>query len=305
MKKLLAACLALVMACSFMTACDEKDEKDEKDSSSVSDVNNSDKDSSKDDAAPDDSSADDSSTDDSSADDSSTDDSSADDSSADDSSSDDTSAPDTDVSLTGNAETPLGETVGDEVEADTAPFDALSSLDFTGAFTFDVYAVVSSEGISMEMPIVVTSDGTNSYMEANVFGFTSVMLYKDGNAYGINPTNKVYYVEEEAAESGSEIIDDTVDISGFATAGENISAAVTVTINGDEYTRYATTIDDDDVFIYAKDNKLCYFADEEALMIINEISTSARTELLELPEGYTEVSADEYYNLMIGLDEEE
>lgn len=267
MKKLLAICLALVMTCSVMTACNEKDaESQNSNNSSVSDSSSTNNDSSKDNSSKD----------------------------------DDSTTPDVEVSLSGNAETPLGETVGDEIEVDTSAFDDIANLNTAEAFTFDVFLSLNADGVSMEMPMVISTDGNSTYTNVNMLGINAVSLMTDGKTYYIDDTNKVYYVEDGIEEGATDGILDSMDMSSFTDISDSIKSANKVTIDGAEFERYLATAEEGDVCIYVANGKLVYFADETTLLTINEISDKPRTDLFEIPSDYKEVSEEEYSELMYG-----
>ncbi len=294
MKKIFALAISLVMACSLMTACSEKDTDDDKDpsSSSVQEKDSSENDSSSE------------QTDDSSKEE----DASSDD---DTSSEDDSSSTDDDSSeapsVSGDASAPMGETVGDAItDIDTAPFEALSAIGGSDTFTLDVTISGEMEGTKIEMPLVIVRDGDDSYVKMNMFGLIDMeILTLDGKTYMIDSASKQYYVDA-SGESGSEVdsyTDEVEEIAGFD--ADMVKSSNKVTIDGDEYIRYEVEEDGETMYVYAKGGNIKYIAGNDPdsgtmVFTFNEISNTANTDYLKVPEGYTEVTEEEYQASVMG-----
>lgn len=208
---------------------------------------------------------------------------------------------DIEVALTDDPAAPLGETVGDKIKADETVFDTLKSLADAKEFTFDVEVSVVSEMMTMDMPMAMSTDGTNVYCNVDLFGMSVEVLVLDGKTYILDQTNKVYCVDESGEQSS---IADSMDMSSFASV-DNIKGACKATINGVEFDRYEIESSGTAGFAYVYGGELKYLASvteagEKSLTTFNKLSTKADADLLKLPEGYKEITSDEFGQLVYG-----
>lgn len=277
MKKLLALTLSVLMACTMLTACGEKDdEKDGKDEKTTTTTAADDK----------------------------KDDEPADDKPADDKPADDKPAEkvDIEVSLSTDPDAPLGETVGEEVELSEDIFANLKALEGAKEYTMDVNATMSSEGMTMEMPMYVTTDGTNTYVNTSVFGMSVESLSLDGVNYVIVDDEKAYCKMEDGSSTVDASAEDVTQMLDGALAAEK------VTLEGEEFIRVKYENEDAEGsygFGYFKDGNVYFMAmvSEESgnmLMVVNELSTKANADLLKLPADYKEITEEEYSEIILG-----
>lgn len=215
---------------------------------------------------------------------------------ADSSSTDDSSVADA------NTDAPLGETVGDTVEVTDDMFAGIAAFATAEGYTIDVEVSIESEEISMDMPMVVSTDGTNTYMDMSVMGITMECLILEGTTYVLDSDNKVYYVDETGDVASS--IDTGIDIDEFVGMKDNVKGACKVTLDGKEYIRLAVEEEGTTSYVYLLDGNFVYIASDgesgASKMTFNRLEASADADLLKLPADYTEITLDEYYELVYG-----
>lgn len=268
MKKLLAMMVSVLMACSVMTACGEKDDdKEEKKDNKTSVSEKDDKD---------------------------------------EKNKTNLADIDIDVALTDDASAPFGETVGDEIEANNDFASCFNVLDGAEEYTIDIGIFYDYAGTMVEMPMVVTSNGTDAYCSVNVMGMEVTALAKDGVVYGIDNTNQVYYADDSLTIDDMNM-SDSMGLSAFTDAFGTITESNKVTLGGIEFERYGAADENGDMgYAYVVDGAVKYIASVSAeggmYLEINELSDEFSSELVVLPEGYEEVTLEEYYELVYGED---
>ena len=265
MKKILAIALSMLMTASMLTACGEKDDdKDEKETKATTTTTTA--------AAEDDKPAEDDNP---------------------------TEDVDIEVSLGTDAAAPLGETVGDEIEISEDIFSGLKDFEGATEYTMDINASTSVEGMTMEIPMLMSTDGKNTYVCTSVFGINMEVLSLDGKDYMLDQANKVYYATEDASLSTDEMTPEE-----FTSILDGAVKANKVTIEGVEFDRVEYSTDDMSGFAYFKNGMIKYMAavadGENMLMVVDRFEAKADASLLSLPADYKEVTEDEYMELVYG-----
>ena len=173
-------------------------------------------------------------------------------------------------------------------------------------YTIDIGIFYDYAGTMVEMPMVVTSNGTDAYCSVNVMGMEVTALAKDGVVYGIDNTNQVYYADDSLTIDDMNM-SDSMGLSAFTDAFGTITESNKVTLGGIEFERYGAADENGDMgYAYVVDGAVKYIASVSAeggmYLEINELSDEFSSELVVLPEGYEEVTLEEYYELVYGED---
>lgn len=220
------------------------------------------------------------------------------------------------VEIHNSAEAPLGETDITEADVDTTIMDKYKGVESEESYVMDMEIIMSGDGVSMDMPMLMVKDGDNSYTSASMFGFEATALVLDGKQYNIDVSNKVYYISEVNAEDGLTVSEDASEVSDMLNSES--TGAANVKINGEEFYRIGVKEEDTDytTYIYFYDNELKYMAyyssGEEssdissnaggALIKINALGNDIeeyREKYMVIPEDYKEVTEDEYSEMMM------
>ena len=206
----------------------------------------------------------------------------------------------------------MDEKVGEKTEFDSAPFDMLDKVSHAQQHTVTAtmeYRLDDLPGGVAIMEVTEVLDGDNAYAgdSSNFDGDTSTTAYLriDGKSYFVDFDLKVYY-EDEVPYS----VDDVIYMSDFAGLSDMLKDAADtasytdvskVTIDGEEYVRYTFVIYEENYYFYAKNGIPAILAViEEGVSIwvtFDKLETTADTELLKIPDGFSQITEDEYYDM--------
>lgn len=200
---------------------------------------------------------------------------------------------------TPTANAPLCETVGEQLETDTAPLELLSTVLEKDRYTIDLLLTYEADGETYQMPMISVKDGDNAYAEMNVAGLLGVKIMRtQGKNYQLDDEHKLYY-QEDMYTSADEVamLSDVEDYIGKVSDISAVSGASSVTLEDTDYVRYTFP---DNTYLYVADDVPCFIAmydeDTEKVMRveINELSENADAAYFTLPEDFTLVTKEEY-----------
>lgn len=221
------------------------------------------------------------------------------------------------VESTDNRDAPLGETIVKEVSDGEKDIENLKAIgksdDILVNFTLD----------ALDINVTLAKKGGNIYSYSSVFGIQAGSLLVDGQVYLLNNANKVYCIGTEDDMNSTSTED--LGING-AFDGE-LMGAWDVEIDGGTFRKLQIKLTDNSInCLYLYDGELKYIvgyeeeaaaesADAEsdeltddefendtfAIMNITAYQTKDIDDsYFQLPDDYTEVTYDEYYEMMYG-----
>ena len=163
------------------------------------------------------------------------------------------------------------------------------------------YMESTSYVMGMEFSTIVAVDGENSDSIGNAFGYQTRTLILDGIIYNIDETNKTYTATP--VDTATETTNNNYDYTNmeYTSSGNSaITGLEEIDTNSYDYEEYTCTIDANGstmtipLRFYMNDGNL-YAIQLSAMgidtvMIITTMSADIPADMLQLPEGYTEVS---------------
>lgn len=286
MKKLLAILASLAICCTALAACGNGDTSSKSDTSSTADS----------------STADTSSEADTSEADSLAADTSAVTSSEPDSSATESFEPEEPF----DSEAPLGETVIEPTTIDIAPFEAFYEISDAPQHTITANIEFFLYGSTLTSYLTEVRSDDNAYIgeTSELYGNTETndYLFLDGKAYFIDRNKSAYYEDPRYGsiddilyfEGLSEILKEAADNDAFT----DIS---TITLKDEEYVRYRFVYEGQDIYFYTKDSApaIITVTSSSQLMTVtlDKTEATADQDLLKIPDGFKQVTEDEYHDL--------
>ncbi len=296
MKKLLALIVSLAVCCTMFAAYSDIDRSSSPaESSSIADTTT----------------ADNSAADTTTADSSSAADSSDTSSEANTSSADEPTAP----TVPSFTEIRENEKAAETVDFDPAPFDLLDELAHSEHHTFSYTQKYAAEDNTVDSDITDTYtevlDGENAYAsmisDSAERSSKQAYLLLDGRSYFIDYDNKAYFEEKEAKTVQQVIYAFSRDLESHSDwLNEGYSSAVVckATLFGKDCLKYSFVLGEENITLYAKDGVPTYITDsytddeeDNAAITYNRLEATADQDLLKLPDGFKQLTQDEYYDL--------
>ena len=295
MKKLLAILASLAVCCAMFSACTDEDRSPSAaESSSIADTTT----------------VDNSAADTATADSSSAADSSDTSSEADSSAADEQAAP----PVPSFTEIRENEKVAETVDFDSAPFDLLDSLAHSEHHTFS-YTETKTADLCITSTYTEVLDVENAYAskdfervsDSDVNSYKQAYLLLDGKSYFIDYDNKAYFEEKETKTVEQVIYAFSRDLESLSEwLNEGYSSAIVrkAALFGEDYLKYSFVLDEENIALYAKNGVPTYITasyvddDEDNIAVTyNRLEATADQELLKIPEGFKQLTQDEYYDL--------
>jgi len=198
---------------------------------------------------------------------------------------------------------PLGEQIGEEVDLTDELKSQLGQLERSDEYTMDIHSYTFGGSYTIEVPMIATAKGDDTYVSTNFMGMDMEILTLDGQNYFINSESKIYCpASAEDASATGEASNNVNTITGLQ---DDAKSACKVIVNGEDMVRIACTTDELGCYAYLSDDKLRYIASvyEEkvgTLMVIDTISQECNEQLLSIPSDYREVTIEEYMGSAYG-----